>query len=291
MSTEYVAIVVTRNGATFLESTIRSILAQIVTPVHVCVVDDGSTDKTRAVLERLSSENNGTIGVVRLPNRGYDIRRVASNLNKGYEYFESHRVQFLYSMISGDDCLFPRDYSEKLLTEMRHNPRLAVASGDWGVRAPPDAVRAPQGAGRFVLEEFWRKLGGRYPEAYGWETWLLFRALQSGYQTKCFTDIRFKHLRPSGTSHRFRYWGAAMRALGYHPLMVLSRVAKNILLESDQISISGSLIMLAGYLTGQKGDSFYHKYDEDLRAFVRRYQAQRIAAGASRIASLFRRVV
>ena len=64
----------------------------------------------------------------------------------------------------------------------------------------------PHGGGRLVRMEFMKKVGGRYPVAYGWETWLLYKALELGYDVKNYHEVRYTHLRPYNVKNLFG-WG------------------------------------------------------------------------------------
>jgi glycosyltransferase involved in cell wall biosynthesis len=279
----YVAIVLTRNGASTIGETLKSLLTQSRQPACVCVVNDGSSDRTGEILDGFRRQTLRKFTVVNLPDRGYDIRRVPANLNVAYAAIEAQQERFDCSLITGDDCVFPNGYCETLLDEMERNRSLAIASGSSGGHASPDAIGFPEGAGRFVREDFWNRLERRYPVAYGWEAWLVFKALQLGYQVECLR-LEYAHARTRGSLHGFRYWGKAMRALGYHPLMALGRIVKNIVYPWAPVPFSGSISMLAAYLlpSGTESDPYELDYDADLRRFVRRYQAARIVSLVSR---------
>ena len=280
----YVAIVLTRNGATVVEETLRSLLAQTHPPAYICVVNDGSTDQTGDILGGFRRRITSKFSVVNLPDRGYDIRRVPANLNAAYQHIEGEQLRYDYSLITGDDCVFPGDYCETLLDEMESNRQLAIVSGSSTKRTSPEAVEFPEGAGRLVREDFWDKLGRRYPVAYGWETWLVFKALQLGSQVGCLQRLQYHHTRPRGSTHGFRFWGKAMRALGYHPLVALGRIAKNMAYHDALVPFSGSISMLAAYLfpSGIESDAYQLNYEPDFRRFVYRYQAARITRLVSR---------
>lgn len=280
----YVAIVVTRNGASTIAETLKSLLAQTHRPAHICVVNDGSNDQTGEILDGFRQQNSGKFRIVSLPDRGYDIRRVPANLNAAYADIEAARERFDYSLITGDDCVFPSGYCETLLSEMEKSRRLVIASGSSGGHPSPDAVGFPEGAGRLVREDFWDRLGRRYPVAYGWEAWLVFKALQLGCQVECLQPLRYVHTRSRGSAHGFRFWGKAMRALGYHPLVAFGRIAKNMLYHGAPVPFSGSISMLAAYLFpgGSESDPYQLDYDTGIRCFVRRYQAMRIVRLVSR---------
>jgi glycosyltransferase involved in cell wall biosynthesis len=280
----YAVIVLTRNDVSKLELTLTSILSQSLQPTYVCVVNDGSTDFTDKLLERFLREKQGKFSVVSLPDRGYDIRRIPANLNMAYSHLEAAHAKFDYSMISNDDCIFPSKYSELILTKMESDRKLGIASGQC-INCPMRLVKMkPRGTGRFVREELWVKVGRRYPVAYGWETWLLYKALQLGYGVENFSWLRFHHLRVIGSAHRFRHWGPAMRALGYHPFIAIGGPALNVLHLREPMPLSNSISMLASYLFPGtcKFDFYQQEYDSGLRCFVRRHQATQIAAFVSK---------
>ena len=120
-------------------------------------------------------------------------------------------------------------------------------------------------------------MGELYPVKAGWETWLLYAASEKGLKVDLFDDIFFEHLRPRGAKHQFVYWGAAMQTLGYHPLYVVVRIAKNALVRS--VGLKGSMNMFRGYLQARLGsdDSFISPFEQPLRQFVNRKQTHRIA--------------
>ena len=266
----------TRNSASTVQPVLDSVLAQTQQPAYVCVVNDGSTDATAKILDRFCREDRTRFHIVNLPDRGYDIRRVPANLNKAYAYLEATNATYDYSLISGDDCVFPPDYSELLLAEMSKDPKLVIASGDHGGPSPLGRSKVSTGTGRMVRESFWRELGRRYPIGYGWEPWLLFKAQQHGYEARNFTEIRYRHLRPSGSQHDFRYWGAGMKAFGFHPILVLVILVENLL--SGRILLRGNLRILSSYLVASrdKGDAYFVPYDNDLRVFINQHLRRRL---------------
>lgn len=82
------------NYGRFLQESIRSALGQDYEKVEVIVVDDGSTDNSRQIIE---SKGN-TITAVLKPNGGQ-----ASAYNAGFKVCHGELVIFLDS----DDTLFP----------------------------------------------------------------------------------------------------------------------------------------------------------------------------------------
>ena len=261
----------TRDGAATLDCALRSITDQTIPAKFIVVVDDGSTDQTPIILRHYDA-----VAVVRTGSTTRDIRRAPRLINIARDRAQTLGIPE-YFMITGDDCVFPSHYVETILKVMDSDPKLVIASGDWGVKPPPDMIKAPQGAGRIVRESYMTLLGGRYPEQYGWESWILYKALQMNYKILNLTELRFVHSRSYSGKQTFN-WGRGMWTLGYDPLFVVARIAKNILFADEPLNVSANLAMLAGYVSGfLESDSYSKPYDMDLRRNVARSQRSRLA--------------
>jgi len=267
----YWTIVVTRNGERTIRSTLESVLTQTLRPGMVYVVDDGSTDKTPDILKEFVPRFEGEVAVTHLPDNGYDIRRVVVNINIGLRNSKRLGVQARFIMVSGDDCVYPANYAEHIVEKMDEDPRIVVASGDIVGCSLPDVT--PRGSGRFIRSSFLRELGGYFPEFYGYEAWILQKALQLHYHVRNFSEIRFEHSRGMGVDHGFRGWGPTMRCLGYHPLEVLHRCLRYALLDR-RVSI-GYLVVVWDYMMSpfaRRGDPYFHYCSPDLRRVIREKQ-------------------
>lgn len=272
---QYWALVLTRNGDATVQSTVESIMYQTVPPVNMCIVDDGSSDDTAVILEDLRRKSPERVNVVTLQNEGYDIRRVVKNINIGLETQKKEKTKAEYIMISGDDCVYPPHYAENIIDRTNRDHRIVVASGEIEGVLRPDV--APRGSGRFVRTSFFQEIGGHFPPYYGYESWIVQKALQLGYSVKNYPDIRYRHIRKLGKQHRFKDWGLAMKCLGHHPFEVLYRCIKYVLIDR-RVSI-GYMRVLWDYLIHSlvaKGDPYYHLFDEDLRTYVREKQKRRM---------------
>ena len=214
------------------------------------------------------------------PDLGYDIRRVPSNINLACNHNARAGLKTEFFMISGDDCIYPTTYAGTVIGRMRENRRVVIASGRPSAGGNLTREHSPSGSGRMVASRFWSQVGG-YPSKAGWETWLLYKAAQMGFETRLYDDLQFEHARPRGAHHQFTYWGAAMGGLGYHPLYALGRIGKNALMRS--IGAKGSVNLLRGYLLSQIGsdDPFISPFEQPLRRFIRREQGRRISGVVS----------
>lgn len=272
----YWVAVIARNAAQHLPRTLDSLLNQTLKPKRILVVDDGSTDSTPDILKTFARKSNGVVQTVTLPDRGYDIRRVPSNLNLAWKITIASGFKCEFFMISGDDCFYPSEYANAIISRMKSKPEIAVASGRPYTNAGLSREHTPSGSGRMVRSQFWYAVGEEYPSKAGWEAWLLYLASERGLTTKLFHDIVFEHLRPRGTLHQFVYWGAAMYTLGYHPLYAFGRVTINIVRPT--LAPGRAMNMLRGYLQARLGseDPFLSPFESSLRFYVNRQQTHRM---------------
>lgn len=113
-----VALVIpTHNRADLIAETLASALNQTLAFTEIVVIDDGSTDHTRDIVER----HGARIRYVRTPNQGVQTAR-----NRGIEATTSPLVVFLDS----DDLLQPQ-YLETVLPWMSEHPEIDVVYANF----------------------------------------------------------------------------------------------------------------------------------------------------------------
>jgi glycosyltransferase involved in cell wall biosynthesis len=275
MSNSWFAIIPVKDGEETIRDAIYSLINQSIKPSYIIVVDDGSIDNTPNILKDINSKYN-KVHVITLPDKGYDIRRIVHNWNRALEYADS--LPYVdYQFISADDCIFPNNYVEYLINKMKENSRLVIVSGSRELNIKTK-IKVPEGAGRLIDNKFFRSIGNRYPPYYGYESWILFKALQLGFEIKIFPEITYKHARKFGSKHNFIEYGASMRCLGYTTLFVIGRSMRNILFGRD-IPIKASLKMIYDYIFADikfRHDPYYKPYDEEFRRFVKNLQYKRL---------------
>jgi len=215
---KYAAVIPARNEEKHIERTLSSLKKQTVPPTQIIVVNDGSRDGTQQIASKYTDE------VIQLPDRGHSAvgtPELSKVINQGLKRVEK---DVDYILICGADNILPEDFSETILNRMKANPKLAVASGT--VKGSPYSEQSPSGT-RVVDAKFWREVNDlQYPEVWGWEDWLYLKALQLGYEAKCFRDVVTQPQRPRLTHERAwkaRLWGKAMYALGYDWKYALGR--------------------------------------------------------------------
>ena len=96
----YVIILPAYNAEDFLERSVRSVTDQSYQDYHLIIVNDGSTDKTREVAEKLAQENN-RIHVLHQKNSGQIVSR-----SNGIRYAKEHELDknAYYLFLDADDA-------------------------------------------------------------------------------------------------------------------------------------------------------------------------------------------
>jgi len=263
--------IITRDGAETIGTTLDSIIGQSIPPEFIVVIDDNSKDRSAGIIEERKKSFPG-IFTIRTRYETRDIRRVPILLNMGLDFVSRNLKTLDFMMVSGDDNELSPDYVSRILSKMGQG--VVVASGSW-----LGSGQMPHGGGRLVRMEFMKKVGGRYPVAYGWETWLLYKALELGYEVKNYHDVRYTHLRPYNVKNLFG-WGRAMYSLGFPSYYVFLRFFINLAYaRRGTQSRSASVTMLVGFLQAKLNRDAVKGLlieDDSLKSFVRLYSTQRL---------------
>lgn len=109
-------IVTVYNIAEYLEDCVQSICAQSYQNLEIILVDDGSTDESPALCDRLSAAD-ARVRVLHQPNGGVSVAR-----NSGVAAVTGDYIVF----VDGDDYLPPLSVEQLLVTALRENCDLAA---------------------------------------------------------------------------------------------------------------------------------------------------------------------
>lgn len=251
-------VIPARNEEKYLAKTLEFLQKQTMKPKITVVVDDGSVDNTAYIAEKYGCM------VVSLPSHEESWLgrpELASVLNAGLRVLRNLDID--YVLILGADTILPLNYIEKLVTYLRKNKRIVIGSGR--IFGEEYKSSFPRGSGRLVNASWWRKLNNmKYPIIWGWESWLVFKALQQGYEVKCFKNlVMFSQRKTKLSPLKARYIGIAMKSLGYWAPYALARCFYTSI-KSPKLG----LLMLTGYLSKVN--------KTDIASFVSEYQRKRL---------------
>ncbi len=107
------------NCAAYVEEAVRSVLSQTERSLELLVIDDGSTDNTFTIVERLAAEDARVIALKNPENMG-----VARTRNRGLDMARGEFIAFL----DGDDRWHPEKLEEQIARMQAENADLSYTS-------------------------------------------------------------------------------------------------------------------------------------------------------------------
>lgn len=126
------------NHANYLQDAIRSCLAQTYPNLEILVVDDGSTDNTKAVVGQFPQ-----VQYIYQDNAGVGAAR-----NRGWRQAQGEFVQFL----DADDYLLPTKI-QRCVDALRADPEIGVVYTDYEIRTEDMCARHPIQHPAWVMPE------------------------------------------------------------------------------------------------------------------------------------------
>lgn len=249
-----------RNEAENLASSLQSLEKQTLKPCKTLVINDGSTDATGKIADDFGCQ------VVNLPfHKESYTKSPEQNWKLSIVFNSAFKVlngSCDYFLQMSPDLWLPRNYVSDLVSKMKENNKIVIASGE--IYREPVIESHVRGAGRLYQGKFWRKYIVKYREGFAWESHPLFKAQSLGFEVKSFPELMMLSSRVS--SQKASY-GFCMDELGYFPVFALGRCFKHILGSDAQTGIR----MLIDYLRGSPFEP-----DETVAKFVRLQQIKRI---------------
>lgn len=282
MSRGYAVITPARDEEKTIEKTIASMLAQTVRPLRWVIVNDGSTDSTRALVEKHLVENPWIVLIDRT-NRGFRALGggVVDAFNEGFERVRDLPWDFVVKLDA--DLSFGATYFADLLARFEADPKLGMASGktfliedgrksiEW---CHDEHVRGPA---KMYRRACFEAIGGLEARR-GWDMIDETRSQMLGWTTRSFIEHELIHHRPIDARQsnvlRSRFdMGALYWFLGYHWLYHAVRSARSAV--QDFPLVVGGLALFAGYVWAALRRA--PRYDADYVDFVRKSQLARFS--------------
>ncbi len=273
----YIIISPIRDEEAHVEKTIKSVVSQSIRPVQWIIVDDGSTDKTGTIIDRIAYEYPW-ITVIHRKDRGH--RKAGSGVIEAFYEGVNAIINrsWAYIVKLDGDLSFQPDYFERCFVEFKTNPKLGIGGGKvfniinkklvWE-RHPMFHVR---GATKIYRRECWEGIGRLIP-APGWDTLDEIKANMKGWETVTFAGIGIIHHRYTGAADGS--WRDAVKnglsdyICGYHPFWMLAKCLKRL---GTRPYVIGSLGHLYGFVNG-----YVKKVSQvDDRALIRYLRQQQL---------------
>ncbi len=286
----YVLVTAARDEARFIESTLKSVISQTVTPIRWVIVSDGSTDGTDKIVRRYASTHSW-IELLRMPERRErHFAGKAHSFNAGCAVLDNLKFDVIGNL-DADVSLEP-DHFEFLLSKFADDSRLGLAGavfheGDFHYDYRFSNIENVWGGCQLFRRACLVDIGGYVPVKGGCVDHIaVVSARMKGWKTRTFEERVILHHRVMGTAEqnevraKFRS-GAKDYSVGNHPLWELFRTLYQM---KHRPFVVGGLAVGCGYVW-----SFIRllkrPVSNDVVAFIRTEQMQRLNAFSKRIMS------
>jgi len=289
-SRRYVVITPARDEEDFAERTLRSMERQTRPPDLWVVVDDGSSDRTPAILEAWK-ERLPYLRVVRREKR--QERSVGPGvIDTFYAGLETVDIDgFTYLCKLDLDLDLPPRYFETMIERMERDERLGTCSGK-AYYPGPDGDLISEGVGdemsvgamKFYRTSCFQQIGG-FVRQVMWDGIDCHRARMLGWRAQSWDEeqIRVVHLRPMVWSHIGIWTGRKRHGFGQH--FMGTGLAY---MSASAISRLGQRPVVVGAIANWWGfvQSMLRREkrldDPEFRVFLRRYQWSALLRGKRR---------
>jgi glycosyltransferase involved in cell wall biosynthesis len=261
---EYIYLLITpaKNEEIHLPKVAESVIGQTVNPTLWIIVDDGSTDNTPEIINKLENHFNW-IKSIRLPLHPRDITFHYSYVcKKGFEYAiefsNNNAINYNFIGLLDADTVLEKRYFEKLIGKFNKNNSLGIASGQiidvfneevhWDKiqRGKPNKV-LPSGTGRLWRKACFFETGG-YPIEPAPDSISNVKAELRGWNIVQFSSIIALQQRQTSSTEGlwkgYKINGKNAYYLNKHPLLILL----NIIYYSTNKPYYLGIAYLYGYL-------------------------------------------
>jgi poly-beta-1,6-N-acetyl-D-glucosamine synthase len=281
----FLVITPARNEENGIEETIRSMATQTLRPTEWVIVNDGSNDRTGAILDQYAAKLPW-ITVVHRPDRG--CRKPGGGVIEAfYDGLKASKIKDWQFVVKLDaDLTLDPDYFERCLSEFELDPQLGVGGGAvYEVRNRTTVVDSTtafhvRGATKIYRRECWNALGGLLV-APGWDTLDEVKANMHGWKTRSFSHIPILQRRPTGGQdgawRDYEKNGRANYICGYHPLFMTAKCISRIWRKPRVVS---AVALAYGFL-GAWIRQTPRVNDKELIAYIRKQQLRRMLGQAS----------
>jgi len=256
MEYKYAIVTPVKDEEKFLPITADSILKQTIQPQKWIIINDGSTDQTRDIINDLVIKYQWIQGVNNLAGDQELKRRIGGQavIHLGLEKLNIQDNHFIVRMDS--DVQFKSDFFYSIFKKFEKNPKLGIASGVCYIKEGSKEIEEKhprfhtRGPLKIYKSECYIEINGLDKEE-GWDTIDEIKANMLGWTTKSYPDLKVIHLRKtqsaSGVLKGYRNLGSTAYYIGYHPVFMLLRCIYKMLSKPYLI---GGIHMFFGFIYG-----------------------------------------
>ncbi|WP_299115435.1 glycosyltransferase family 2 protein [uncultured Winogradskyella sp.] len=198
-------IIPAHNEYIYIGKTLQSLAEQSFLPKKVVVVNDNSTDDTKAIVEAYTRQYDWiTLVNSKSSDKHLPGSKIIHAFNKGLDTLDNN-----YDIICkfDADLIFPKHYLEEISNHFKTNLKLGMASGfcyiekngTWVLEnlTNKDHIR---GALKAYRKDCFKEIGQLKP-SMGWDTVDELLAKYNGWEILTDKSLHVKHLKPTGQSY------------------------------------------------------------------------------------------
>ena len=225
----YVLITPVKDEQKFIQQTIDSVVNQTALPLVWVIIDGGSTDKTRDIIQENAKKYPWIVLRFQSQFGTTSHMNVSIAMKEAYEYIQKSGIPFDYVANIDADQVMPNDFFEGIITEMDKDRNIAVASGQ---AHNPDGKPDTYPSGELNNKRIYRRsafehIGGYPVTKYSFDTVILAKIRMMDEQIISYPEYKIQNLRKDmGIEHTSKIksnimWGKSKWYLGYSfPLLV-----------------------------------------------------------------------
>ncbi|MDO8725091.1 MAG: glycosyltransferase family A protein [Candidatus Methanoperedens sp.] len=236
-SRNYLIVTACKNEAKNLPSLIESVVTQTIRPLLWVIVDDGSIDETKSIIQ-MAAESYDWIHYIKMPEGERDLgihygKIVKTGFDYAISYCLKQGIDYSYlGNLDGDLILIPK-YYENLIKEFETDSKLGIASGGTCYIINNKrlytkvSIKEPSG-GHMVLRKECFEMCNGIPLSYSIDSVLKAKAKLRGWGTRRFEENIVTEIR--GAASADGYWrgfvnrGESYYYLNFNPIHVLIKV-------------------------------------------------------------------
>lgn len=250
----YVIVTPARNEEANIRYTLDSMLKQSVRPLRWVIVDDGSTDRTGAIVEEYARRHDFIVPVAATGAGRACFGSKVLAFHAGYARLAGLEYDYIGNL--DGDVSFEPNYFEALLARMEQQQNLGLAGGiileEVGGRFVRQRISTNSVAGAVQLfrRRCYEAFGGYRPlELGGIDSMAEIMARMHGWEARTFDDLEVHHHGRVTTGARNVLFtrfkkGRINHALGYAPLFQL---CVGLARTTEPPYVVGGLLTIAGY--------------------------------------------
>lgn len=277
---KYIIITPVRNEEQYIEKTFQSVIQQTIKPTEWIIVNDGSTDNTRKIIDSFA-QHHSWIQIVHREDRGF--RKAGGGVMEafydGYNSIKSMNWDYIVKL--DGDLSFNDDYFEKCFSKFDRDSKLGIGGGmvvheiDGKLVIDETPLFHVRGATKIYRKACWDAIG-KLIQAPGWDTLDEIKANMLGWKTLSFQDINLVHHRFTGQAYgTWKNWvknGTANYISGYHPLFMSIKCLKRIF---QKPYVLGSVGLFYGFVKGYV-KKIPQVEDTELINYIRQQQLRKL---------------